>query len=434
MAFGLHEFPHTDFYDSDLSELLKFNKILVDDYNEIVAEIKEARRKYEYAFKYIAHYNNHFSEQNDAMKKMFVEYVLMIQNSQSVIVQKVKDQMDRIQLFIDALDTYNKQVHASNERLVKKLDEQRLEYIQRLSDMMNNGIQDMTNTYLNLNDMIMTNFALVIETINNDHPDFDGLFESLDELMKHVDETYGSIVELMETKLEVWTGANERLVDKKLKDIEETFNKRMEEHEATVNKTMKYVAELKIDIVKDEMTWENPVTGKTENLQKILNKTWRWAKAWSLKVWEWDSLPFTVGEIEEWITNPTFFPDKKGLTVEQAEVLSRWYLIEKPDVIAQAQSVRLDLDAYADTLFIMLNERVEDWVNTLVDYSGQEANHREDFSERLDAIEKAIDRLNRREYNGKYKQYTGVRNVNNRSVETKISGQSRQIKRRKFQH
>ena len=42
MSFSNFEFPNTNFYDSDLRELISMYKKLVKDYNSIKAEIDQA--------------------------------------------------------------------------------------------------------------------------------------------------------------------------------------------------------------------------------------------------------------------------------------------------------------------------------------------------------------------------------------------------------
>lgn len=48
---GLHgytnfEYPHTHFFDGELSEILRMYKVLTEDYNILVREIVEAHRLY----------------------------------------------------------------------------------------------------------------------------------------------------------------------------------------------------------------------------------------------------------------------------------------------------------------------------------------------------------------------------------------------------
>ena len=47
MSFLDNDFPHTTFYDSDLTELLEMYKKLIDDYKTLIISISDLEKKYE---------------------------------------------------------------------------------------------------------------------------------------------------------------------------------------------------------------------------------------------------------------------------------------------------------------------------------------------------------------------------------------------------
>lgn len=402
MAFGLYEYPHTDFYDSDLSELLKFNKILVDNYNEIVAQIRAAQKKYDDAFRYIANRNNWFAKQTEDVKKVFIQCTEALRRAADETVNKITNQMNRINEFIAALKEMEENTRESNSALVDKLGEQGADYRKQLQQMMDETIRLEQETYKKLNKDIGDNFTnignMLTALLNAFTERVNANTDSNTALVDDFRKAYDDAIDAYEDKLSWWTKEEQTLRQEELEEIEREFNMRMAAHEVEVNEIMKRVAELKIEIVRQEMKWRNPVNGKTENLQKILNKMWRWTTAWSLTVEQWENLPYTVEEIEEFLQNPTRIWEK-GLTVEDGEVLSRWILVEKPDLIERAQSVRLDLETYKDELFKQVEDEWEPrfWLATAsiqqncmvyIDYLHEE--HVKETEERLDELRNLV--------------------------------------------
>lgn len=396
MAFGLYEFPHTDFYDSDLSELLKFNKILVDDYNEIVQRIKNAEEKYDHAFRYIANRNKWFSEQNDNLKKLFIKYTLMVQDESRRMLQIFEGKVQDLEKFGETVAQWKEEIFKDNQKVLENAIENKTDFIVRFNEALVQARVLTEETYNRLNDSIKTNFedigAFVQELV--DALESAERNVGVQELIDKVDESYDRVVEMMKIQLKIWDESQDQKVDEALDEIREEFDSRIKNHEDYVNKSLKRLAELQIELFKDQMTFTNPVTYQEQNIQQILNSMWRWTRAWSLTVEQWENLPYTVEEIEEFEQNPTRVWEK-GLTVQDGECLARWILVEKPDTIERAQSVRLDLQTYKDEMlqyvedewdpkFWLATASIQQNAMTYIDYLHDE--HVKQVDEMLDEV------------------------------------------------
>lgn len=88
MAFGVYEYPHTDFYDSDLSELIKFYKIAVDDYNEIVQKVREAQRQWQESMDYVEKWNHKWQLDMIKLRNEFNKATEEIKSVQEELIKR----------------------------------------------------------------------------------------------------------------------------------------------------------------------------------------------------------------------------------------------------------------------------------------------------------------------------------------------------------
>lgn len=90
---------------------------------------------------------------------------------------------------------------------------------------------------------------------------------------------------------------------------------------------IRQVAELREEIqhiVLSDVTVTNPVTGQVDTIQNTLDDIYRVVTLWALTASEYDALGLSANGY-----------DGAGLTAEQYDYLGRYYLAEKPDIIAR---------------------------------------------------------------------------------------------------
>lgn len=117
MSFGNFEFPNTNFYNSDLRELIAMYKKLVAEYDTIKAEIDEVTKKIEEFTQYV---DNIIDERINLKLKALTSRVTMLE----IEMKQVEEELDNVNLRVDEIvkDIINLGIRIDQVRVELKTD------------------------------------------------------------------------------------------------------------------------------------------------------------------------------------------------------------------------------------------------------------------------------------------------------------------------
>lgn len=117
MSFGNSEFPNTNFYNSDLRELIAMYKKLVAEYDTIKAEIDEVTKKIEEFTQYV---DEIIDEKINLKLKALTSRVTMLE----IEMKQVEEELDNVNLRVDEIvkDIINLGIRIGQVRVELKTD------------------------------------------------------------------------------------------------------------------------------------------------------------------------------------------------------------------------------------------------------------------------------------------------------------------------
>lgn len=117
MSFGSSEFPNTNFYNSDLRELIAMYKKLVAEYDTIKAEIDEVTKKIEVFTQYV---DEIIDEKINLKLKALTSRVTMLE----IEMKQVEEELDNVNLRVDEIvkDIINLGIRIDQVRVELKTD------------------------------------------------------------------------------------------------------------------------------------------------------------------------------------------------------------------------------------------------------------------------------------------------------------------------
>lgn len=117
MSFGNFEFPNTNFYNSDLRELIAMYKKLVAEYDTIKAEIDEVTKKIEEFTQYV---DDIIDERINLKLKALTSRVTMLE----IEMKQVEEELDNVNLRVDEIvkDIINLGIRIDQVRVELKTD------------------------------------------------------------------------------------------------------------------------------------------------------------------------------------------------------------------------------------------------------------------------------------------------------------------------
>lgn len=117
MSFGNSEFPNTNFYNSDLRELIAMYKKMVAEYDTIKAEIDEVTKKIEEFTQYV---DEIIDEKINLKLKALTSRVTMLE----IEMKKVEEELDNVNLRVDEIvkDIINLVIRIDQVRVELKTD------------------------------------------------------------------------------------------------------------------------------------------------------------------------------------------------------------------------------------------------------------------------------------------------------------------------
>lgn len=358
---GLHgytnfEYPHTHYFDGELSEILRMYKVLTEDYNILVREIVEAHRLYIEAQSFVERQEQIFLLNQAKIVRMFEDVMTEANRLQQELVE-----------YFNTSSTNMLEKQAELENLFRQLNETQLNEMQ---EFYTNVIRDIGNKFNDFN-----------QHLDNEIEEFNNSFnQSVDEIIKTIEENHETFEHWIE--LEFDTLLN--VMDSISTSLDDYFRKTKEENRQLELQYIKYLELFREQIILENNIWldkhehdtENkrkdmiayvdglindvyedmeklkirnnheliehihvvsPVTLKIRQLQTALYEMYYYYRAWALTAEEYDSLGLTAYEYDNWVSNVGLYPQGKGIRALDYDALGKWILLEKPDILEQVK-------------------------------------------------------------------------------------------------
>lgn len=385
---GLHgytnfEYPHTHYFDGELSEILRMYKVLTEDYNILVREIVESHRLYIEAQNFVERQEQIFLLNQAKIVRMF----------ENVMTEANRLQQELVEYFnIASTNMLEKQ--AELENLFRQLNETQLNEMQEfytnvirdIGNKFNDFNQHLDNEIEEFNNSFNQSVDEIIETIEENHEafehwielEFDTLLNVMDSISTSLDNYFQKTkeenrqLELQYIKyLEVFREQiileNNIWLDKHEHDAENKRKDMIAYVDGLINDVYEDMEKLKIrnnhELV-EHIHVVSPVTLKIRQLQTALYEMYYYYRAWALTAEEYDSLGLTAYEYDNWVSNVGLYPQGKGIRALDYDALGKWILLEKPDILEQVkgdiEKITYDkLNENADKIQKEITDRIE---------------------------------------------------------------------------
>lgn len=358
---GLHgytnfEYPHTHYFDGELSEILRMYKVLTEDYNILVREIVEAHRLYIEAQSFVERQEQIFLLNQAKIVRMF----------EDVMTEANRLQQELVEYFnTDSTNMLEKQAELENlfrqlnETQLNKMQEFYTNVIRDIGNKFNDFNQHLDNEIEEFNNSFNQSVDEIIKTIEENHEafehwielEFDTLLNVMDSISTSLDNYFQKTkeenrqLELQYIKyLEVFREQiileNNIWIDKHEHDAENKREEMTAYVDGLINDVYEDMEKLKIrnnhELV-EHIHVVSPVTLKIRQLQTALYEMYYYYRAWALTAEEYDSLGLTAYEYDNWVSNVGLYPQGKGIRALDYDALGKWILLEKPDILEQVK-------------------------------------------------------------------------------------------------
>lgn len=385
---GLHgytnfEYPHTHYFDGELSEILRMYKVLTEDYNILVREIVEAHRLYIEAQSFVERQEQIFLLNQAKIVRMFEDVMTEANRLQQELVE-----------YFNTSSTNMLEKQAELENLFRQLNETQLNEMQ---EFYTNVIRDIGNKFNDFN-----------QHLDNEIEEFNNSFnQSVDEIIKTIEENHETFEHWIELEFDTLLNVMESIST----SLDDYFQKTKEENRQLESQYIKYLELFREQIILENNIWldkhehdtENkrkdmiayvdglindvyedmeklkirnnhelvehihvvsPVTLKIRQLQTALYEMYYYYRAWALTAEEYDSLGLTAYEYDNWVSNVGLYPQGKGIRALDYDALGKWILLEKPDILEQVkgdiEKITYDkLNENADKIQKEISDRIE---------------------------------------------------------------------------
>lgn len=358
---GLHgytnfEYPHTHYFDGELSEILRMYKVLTEDYNILVREIVEAHRLYIEAQSFVERQEQIFLLNQAKIVRMFEDVMTEANRLQQELVE-----------YFNTSSTNMLEKQAELENLFRQLNETQLNEMQEfytnvirdIGNKFNDFNQHLDNEIEEFNNSFNQSVDEIIKTIEENHEtfehwielEFDTLLNVMDSISTSLDDyfqktkeenrqlelQYIKHLELFREQIilenNIWLDKHEHDTENKRKDM-------IAYVDGLINDVYEDMEKLKIrnnhELV-EHIHVVSPVTLKIRQLQTALYEMYYYYRAWALTAEEYDSLGLTAYEYDNWVSNVGLYPQGKGIRALDYDALGKWILLEKPDILEQVK-------------------------------------------------------------------------------------------------
>lgn len=385
---GLHgytnfEYPHTHYFDGELSEILRMYKVLTEDYNILVREIVEAHRLYIEAQSFVERQEQIFLLNQAKIVRMFEDVMTEANRLQQELVE-----------YFNTSSTNMLEKQAELENLFRQLNETQLNEMQEfytnvirdIGNKFNDFNQHLDNEIEEFNNSFNQSVDEIIKTIEENHEtfehwielEFDTLLNVMDSISTSLDDyfqktkeenrqlelQYIKHLELFREQIilenNIWLDKHEHDTENKRKDM-------IAYVDGLINDVYEDMEKLKIrnnhELV-EHIHVVSPVTLKIRQLQTALYEMYYYYRAWALTAEEYDSLGLTAYEYDNWVSNVGLYPQGKGIRALDYDALGKWILLEKPDILEQVkgdiEKITYDkLNENADKIQKEITDRIE---------------------------------------------------------------------------
>lgn len=355
MAFGISEFPHTQFYDSDLSELIRLYKQLVGDYDEIVEKLKQAQKEWQESIDYVEKWNQKWGRDFVELRKQFTDTTEQIKAIQQELIKRFEVERQGMAHYMnDILE----QIKADNRKKKDEIGENIDKYITEFEEIQNNyrtSVREMLTAFekefeasLNLLDLnFKQDLSVFTDYVAHEVDTLVALIKAAD---ASAGKFYDSTMERYENLLSQYDSKLKNAYnyfDSKLDEMVHEYGETSEEWEEKTNDIYEKLAELaerieevdkaRVDIQAENVLIMSPVTHHVKRIQWVLDEMWFFFKAWELTAGEMADLGLTVEQFANWVCDKGLLPTHVGITALEMAAMGKWILLEKPDILAQLQ-------------------------------------------------------------------------------------------------
>ena len=358
---GLHgytnfEYPHTHYFDGELSEILRMYKVLTEDYNILVREIVESHRLYIEAQSFVERQEQIFLLNQAKIVRMFEDVMTEANRLQQELVE-----------YFNTASTNMLEKQAELENLFRQLNETQLNEMQEfytnvirdIGNKFNDFNQHLDNEIEEFNNNFNQSVDEIINTIEENHEafehwirlEFDTLLNVMDSISTSLDNYFQKTkeenrklemqyIKYLEVFREQIILENNIWLDKHEHDTENKRKDMIAYVDGLINDVYEDMEKLKIrnnhELV-EHIHVVSPVTLKIRQLQTALYEMYYYYRAWALTAEEYDSLGLTAYEYDNWVSNVGLYPQGKGIRALDYDALGKWILLEKPDILEQVK-------------------------------------------------------------------------------------------------
>jgi len=358
MAFGGNfgsgfEYPHSSFYDSDLSEMLRKYRQLVDEYNEILEKVREAQKNWRESIDYVDKWNRKWEHDMAKFRQDLVKTSEEIREVQTELIKRFEAERTSMASYMDNVLW---QIKEDNNDTREEIDELISNYVKQVENLHNLYVITIKDNLEKFQQAFETSLNLLSLDVKNNLKGFENfvgvemetlmsVFESYDKSVnnfwKMTMQKYDDLLATFEGKLNLKALELMNNYHQELEEVQENIEAVDRKYSSAVERLEKLIQDVKdyrIEVQTDDIIIISPVTHRLKRIQWVVDEMWRAFLAWAIEAEEFDALGLTAGEIDNWQCNWGLLPGVKGIEALDFDALGKWILLEKPDILARLQS------------------------------------------------------------------------------------------------
>lgn len=351
---GGFEYPHSTFYDSDLSEMLRYYKQLVEAYEGILEKLREAQRDWQDSRDYVEKWNQKWSRDFIELRNLFNKTTAEMAKVQKELIERFETERAGMSHYMydilnqikdDNLDKLDK-IKESNKEQIVEFEKIQTQYRSAMKEMLN-IFGDEFKASLNLLDLnfkdtskdlqlfistevnTLINLIKTLEISNEKY--YEGMLGKYEDLLNQYDNKLKAAIK--QTLNDVYGYVDNYTLKSDFLAAQE--NCRLEIHQ--LERRIEEVNQARVDIQAKKVLVMSPVTHKMKRIQWVLDEMWVFYQAWALNMQEIADLGLTVEEIKDWVCDKGLLPTHIGVTMLELAAMGKWIFLEKPDILAQLQ-------------------------------------------------------------------------------------------------
>lgn len=413
MAFGLYEYPHTDYYDSDLSEVLKLYKKLVEDYNEIVEKLYKAEADWQYSIDYVENWNQKWQNDIHELRQEFVETSNKIIEVQQELITRFEIERLGITNYVNDVLQQIKDNNASAKEYIAEDNARTIEEISERITAYQNNLKTALESFESMFDrslteqiqMIRANLTEFKEFIRDELDTIMALFESYEASVNaYYNQTatlYNNLIDVYAQKLETHKGETYKQIEALkpiIKEGDDAVLQQLNDQVQILREEIDEVDKARVDIQADKVLIKSPITRVYKRIQWVLDEMWTFYGAWAIEAREFDDLHITAEEFDNWICDIGSWQagDRNkhtGIEALKFDAMARWILLEKPDILKQlkGQIEQITYDKLAENEDRIIKEVTDASIATAASYFAQIVNTVTVIAGKLQPMQEEID-------------------------------------------